>query len=438
MSVQVVEQHGIKESDPRFAPIDQAAFAAKNLFNKANYLLRQSFIHQGQYISYPDLDKQLQGSDEDRALPAKVSQQVLRSLDPAWQSFFAAMQEWREHPDRVLGRAGLPGSKDKQKGRYLLLYTQQAISRKALKQGLIQFSKLPVTVQTKQHDVEQGRIVPRKGFYCVQVVYSVEPQPRPDLDPNLVAGVDVGVNVLAAVPSNKPGFEPVLVNGRPLKSINQFYNKEKAQAQQQLPKGQSVSRRIQGMSRKRNRRVKHYLHVASRRVIDLLVSEGIGTLIVGKNPTWKQGPPLGKRNNQQFVSIPHTQFIQMLTYKAQWVGIQVVLIEESYTSKTSFLDLEPVERQREYAGRRLSRGLFRAGDGRRIQADVNASFNIIRKAIPNAFADGIHVVSASGGGRCSASIGLPAHEWLVSCLSMPLVTIALLVNAWQKRSGSGG
>jgi hypothetical protein len=107
------------------------------------------------------------------------------------------------------------------------------------------------------------------------------------------------------------------------------------------------------------------------------------------------------------------------------VGIQVVLIEESYTSKTSFLDLEPVERQREYAGRRLSRGLFRAGDGRRIQADVNASFNIIRKAIPNAFADGIYVVSASGGGRSSASIGLPAHEWLVSCLSMPLVTMKI-------------
>jgi putative transposase len=392
MTMQLVEQHVIKESDPRFEPVDQAAFAAKNLYNKANYVLRQSFIHQGQYISYPDLDKQLQATDEYRALPAKVSQQVLRSLDQAWQSFFAAMQEWAAQPDKFLGRPRLPGYKDKQKGRYLLIYTKQAISQKALKQGLIQFSELPVTIQTKQRDVNQVRIVPRNGFYGVEVVYSVEPHPHPDLDPDLAAGVDVGVNVLAAVTSNEPGFGPVLVNGRPLKSINQFYNKEKAQAQQRLAKGQRTSRRIQGLSRKRNRRIKHYLHVASRRIIDLLVSEGIGTLVIGKNPNWKQGCQLGKRNNQQFVSTPHAQFIHMLTYKAQLVGIQVVLIEEDYTSKTSFLDLEPVERQSEYAGRRLSRGLFRAGDGRLLQADVNASFNIIRKAVPNAFADGIEDV----------------------------------------------
>jgi putative transposase len=392
MIMHLVEQHVIKANDPRFEAIDPAAFAAKNLYNKANYLIRQSFIHQSRYISYPDLDKQLQATDEYRALPAKVSQQILRSLDKAWQSFFAAMKEWREQPAKFLGRPRLPGYKDKQRGRYLLIYTKQAISRKAWPQGLIQFSKMPVTVQTKQRDVDQVRIVPRKGFYCVEVVYRVEPQPYPGLDPDLVAGVDVGVNVLAAVTSNKPGFEPVLVNGRPLKSLNQFYNKEKAQAQQQLPKNQRTSRRIQGLSRKRNRRVKPYLHVASRRVIDRLVSGGIGILVIGKNPNWKQGSQLGKRTNQQFVSIPHAQFIHMLTYKAQLVGIQVVIVEESYTSKTSFLDLEPVERQREYAGRRLSRGLFQVSDGRLLQADVNASFNIIRKAIPNAFADGIEDV----------------------------------------------
>lgn len=390
--MQLVEQHIIKESDPRFEPIDQAAFAAKNLYNKANYIIRQSFIHQGKYISYPTMDKRLQRTDEYEALPAKVSQQVLRSLDKAWQSFFAAMREWREHPEKFLGRPRLPGYKDKQKGRYLLVYTTQAISKKALKRGVVKFSKLPVKVQTKQRDIDQVRIVPRKGFYCVEVVYTVEPEPNEDLDPALVAGVDVGVNILASVTSNKPGFVPVLVNGRPLKSINQFYNKAKAKAQQLLLGGQRTSHRIERLSRRRNRRIKHYLHVASRRIIDLLVAEGIGTLVIGKNPNWKQATNLGRRNNQQFVSIPHAQFVDMLIYKAQLAGVQVIVIEEGYTSKTSFLDLEPVEQRTVYAGRRIKRGLFRASDGRLIHADVNASFNIMRKAIPNAFADGIEDV----------------------------------------------
>lgn len=390
--MQLVEQHIIKESDPRFEPIDQAAFAAKNLYNKANYIIRQSFIHQGKYISYPTMDKRLQRTDEYEALPAKVSQQVLRSLDKAWQSFFAAMREWREHPEKFLGRPRLPGYKDKQKGRYLLVYTTQAISKKALKRGVVKFSKLRVKVQTKQRDIDQVRIVPRKGFYCVEVVYTVEPEPNEDLDPALVAGVDVGVNILASVTSNKPGFVPVLVNGRPLKSINQFYNKAKAKAQQLLLGGQRTSHRIERLSRRRNRRIKHYLHVASRRIIDLLVAEGIGTLVIGKNPNWKQASNLGRRNNQQFVSIPHAQFVDMLIYKAQLAGVQVIVIEEGYTSKTSFLDLEPVEQRTVYAGRRIKRGLFRASDGRLIHADVNASFNIMRKAIPNAFADGIEDV----------------------------------------------
>jgi putative transposase len=390
--MQLVEQHIIKENDSRFEPIDQAAFAAKNLYNKANYIIRQSFIHQGRYISYPTMAKRLQGTDEYQALPAKVSQQVLMSLDKAWQSFFAAMVEWGEHPEKFQGRPRLPGYKDKQKGRYLLVYTIQAISRKSLKRGVVKFSKLPVQVQTKQRDIDQVRIVPRKGFYCVEVIYTVEPELNEDLDPALAAGVDVGVNILASVTSNKPGFRPVLVNGRPLKSINQFYTKAKAKAQQLLTGGQRTSQRIERL-RRRNRRIKHYLHVVSRRIIDLPVTERIGTLIIGKNPNWKQGSDnLGRRNNQQFVTIPHAQFIDMLTYKAQLVGIQVIIIEEGYTSKTSFLDLEPVEKRTTHAGKRIHRGLFRASDGRLIHADVNASFNIIRKAIPNAFADGIEDV----------------------------------------------
>ncbi|MBU0491281.1 MAG: IS200/IS605 family accessory protein TnpB-related protein, partial [Chloroflexi bacterium] len=148
--------------------------------------------------------------------------------------------------------------------------------------------------------------------------------------------------------------------------------------------GQHESCRIDRLGDKRTRRLDHYLHTASRRIIDLLVREGIGTLVIGKNPHWKQQINIGKRNNQSFVAVPHARFVDMLVYKAELVGIRVALSEESYTSKTSFLDWEPPYKQEAYAGRRVTRGLFQASDGRIINADVNGAYQIIRKAFPDA------------------------------------------------------
>src|SRR5262249_22782669 len=127
----------------------------------------------------------------------------------------------------------------------------------------------------------------------------------------------------------------------------------------------------------------------SRLIVDTLLDEGIGTLVIGKNDGWKQAVNLGARTNQNFVYLPHAQFIEMLTYKAQLVGILVIVSEESYTSKCSFLDLEPIGKRDTYCGKRIKRGLFRAGDGRLLNADVNGSYNILRKVVPKAFADGI-------------------------------------------------
>src|SRR5262249_28778868 len=144
----------------------------------------------------------------------------------------------------------------------------------------------------------------------------------------------------------------------------------------------------------RTRQIDHYLHTASRRIIDLLVAEGIGTLCIGKNPMWKQEANMGRRTNQNFVSVPHARFIAMLTYKAALVGIQVHITEESYTSKGSFLDADPLPvygaaNTPAFSGRRVKHGLYRAADGRHINADVNGSYNIIRKVLPDAFGKGI-------------------------------------------------
>jgi putative transposase len=392
--MQLVEQHVIRKGDVRYEAIDQAAFASKNLYNAANYEIRQAFIFRGMYLNYNQMHQLMKAHPAYQALPRKVSQQVLRTLDKNWQSFFRAEALWREHPEKFLGRPSLPKYKDKQQGRNLLIYTIQAISKPALRQGFIQPSGLSIRITTAHQNVDQVRIIPRHGFYVVEVVYEQEPV-QANVDPQLFAGIDIGVDNLATLTSNKKGFVPRIVNGRPVKSVNQFYNKRKADLDRKLMKMDARRRhshRLERLTTKRTRRINHYLHTASRRIVNLLVEEDIGTLVIGKNANWKQEVEMGKRNNQQFVAIPHARFIEMLAYKAELVGIRVIITEESYTSKCSFLDNEPMKKQESYAGKRVKRGLFRASDGRLLNADVNGSANIIRKVAPNAFADGVEAV----------------------------------------------
>ncbi len=239
------------------------------------------------------------------------------------------------------------------------------------------------------------RIVPKSGFYVVEVIY--EPKPNPSaVDPAWVAGIDVGMNNLAALTSNKPGFLPILVNGRGIKSTNQFYNKRLAQLQQALGH-RGFTREMQALTTRHTRRIDHDLHHASRFLIDVLIADGIGTLVIGKNDGWKQEINLGARTNQQFVHIPHARFIQMLTYKAERAAIKVILTEESYTSQASFVDRDPLPTyqkgkatKHQFSGKRITRGLYRTKDGRLINADLNGAGNIVRKVAPNAFgSDGV-------------------------------------------------
>jgi putative transposase len=396
--MQLVEQHIIDRNDPRYATIDAAAFASKNLYNAANYEIRQAFIHQGRYISYNQLDKLMQSHETYKALPAKVSQQILMVLDRNWKSFFEARKAYQHNPEKFTGRPKLPNYKHKTDGRNLLVYTIQAISGKNLKRGLIQPSMLAISIKTQQKDIDQVRIIPRNGHYVVEVIYPKEPV-QANVDHSFCVGIDLGVTNLAAIASNREGFVPRLVNGRPVKAWNQWYNKRMKELKKLLPKDdrERVTRQMERITNTRNRRINHYLHTASRQIVDFLVKEGVGTLIIGKNPLWKQEVGMGKRNNQNFVSIPHARFIDMLTYKATLVGIQVEVREESYTSKASFLDLDPIpdykpndeEEQYVFSGKRIGRRnrLYRTKDGRKICADVNGAYNILRKSRPDAFSE---------------------------------------------------
>ena len=396
--MQLVEQHVIARSDSRFAAIDEAAFKSKNLYNAALYEIRQSFIHEGKYLNYNEIQRRMQSHEAYTALPAKVSQQILMLLDKNWTSFFETLKAYEEDPSKFCGRPRLPKYKHKAEGRNILVYTVQAVSKTGLKHGLIQPSMLPISVKTKQKDIGQVRIVPRNGYYVVEVIYTKEPV-QTNVDPSFCVGIDLGVTNIAAIASNREGFIPRLVNGRPLKAWNQWYNKRIKELKRLLPKAdrERVTRQMEQITNTRNRRIDHYLHTASKRIIDFLVEEGIGTVIIGLNPLWKQECKMGRRNHQNFVSIPHARFIDMITYKAALVGIGVEVREESYTSQASFLDLDPIpdykpndEEEHVFSGKRIGRRkrLYRTKDGRKICADVNGAYNILRKRKPDAFAKG--------------------------------------------------
>ena len=237
--MQLVEQHIIAKNDPRFEPIDCAAFLSKNLYNAANYAVRQTFIFENRYILYNQMDKLMKHSPDYCALPRKVSQWVLKQLDHDWQAFFAASRAYRENPGAFTGRPKLPNYKHKTEGRNLLTYTDQAISRRGLKRGVVQPSGLPIEVLTKHPDLQQVRIVPHKTHYTMEVIYEKAIRVAENLNPAYFAGGDIGLDNLVTITSNKPGFTPVVVNGRPLKSINQYYNSRRAELQSLLPVGAS-------------------------------------------------------------------------------------------------------------------------------------------------------------------------------------------------------
>ena len=393
--MQLTERHIIKSTEHRFAQIDELAFKSKNLYNAANYVIRQNFIYGWGYVNYNEMNRLMKFHEAYKALPAKVSQQILMILDKNWKSFFEAVKAYKVDSSKFTGRPKLPLYKDKFKGRNILVYTIQAISSKFLKKGIIKLSGTDFSIKTKVNpdQICQVRLVPKCHSYVIEVIY--DEQESTASDDYFVASIDLGLNNLVALTSNQPGFTPLLINGRPLKSINQFYNKRKAQLQPQLKGNRKTSARIQRLTRCRHQKIDNYLHHASRLIVDILRTKQIGTLVVGKNEQWKTEINLGKQTNQNFVSLPHARLIEMLEYKARLVGIKVILQEESYTSQANFLglDLIPVygktEKEPMFTGKRIKRGLYKTSTGQLINSDINGSYNILRKAIPNAFSDGI-------------------------------------------------
>ncbi|NJS09787.1 MAG: transposase, partial [Microcoleus sp. CSU_2_2] len=214
--MRLAERHIIKSTEPRFAPIDALAFQSKNLYNAANYVIRQNFVYGWGYLNYHKMAQLMKSHPAYQALPAKVSQQILMILDQNWQAFFEAVKAYKTEPTKFTGRPKLPKYKDKIKGRNILIYTIQAISSKELKKGIIQLSGTNILIKTqvKPDQICQVRLVPKCDSYVIEVIYNEPESPLDENPKESVASIDLGLNNLVALTSNQPGFVPLLINGR--------------------------------------------------------------------------------------------------------------------------------------------------------------------------------------------------------------------------------
>lgn len=376
----LTERHIIKRSNLLYAELDKMCFLSKNLYNQALYRIRQHYFNTKEYLNYYSNCKQLTKEKQADyiALPAKVAQWVVKQVDQNFRSFFASLKS-----KKVSHKVSIPKYLEKN-SRYMLTFTSQAISRKELKIGYLKFSGCSGRIKLVHTDVRQVRVIPKGNYFIIDVIYNKDE--KLFVDTEKYVGIDIGLNNLAAVGGNS--IKPFLINGRPLKSINQYYNKKAAKLKSRRDKCKNKnvnSNKLRKLSLKRSNKIKDYLHKASRKLVNHLVSNNVSKVVIGHNKNWKQDINLGKVNNQKFVQIPFNMFIQMIAYKARLEGIEVIIREESYTSKCSFLDNEEICMHETYKGKRIKRGLFRSYDGRLINADLNGALNILRKEITNVF-----------------------------------------------------
>jgi transposase, IS605 orfB family len=371
------ERHLIKSTHPFYDECDKLTFLAKNLYNSTLHYQRDSFF-QRDFKSYYDVNRVFTHSNHKdyRALPAKVSKGVQQLVDKSFKSYFALVKK------KIAGdyspKVRIPKYLNKTSGRCVVPYSKDALSLK--NEGFVKLSKTDIVIKTKlsRSDIKAARIVPKGNHFVIEILYKATVKPLKSEIPTRVAFIDPGLNNLLTITSNC--FNPILYNGKPLKSINQLSNKNIATLKSKLSEhGLRNSSLMKSIYSKRSRRLTDLTHKITTQLVNQLDSYNIDTVIFGHNIGQKQDINLGKVTNQNFVQIPFTQIMKLLKYKCELRGVRFITIEESYTSKCSFLDNEEIKKQSNYQGRRLRRGLFETSSGTLINADVNGSLNIGRK-----------------------------------------------------------
>lgn len=388
--MQLAERHLIKPNHELYATLDDLTFKAKNLYNHGLYLYRQSYFEYKSnpdvpVLSWTDIDKSLrkQGHDDIRALPSKVANAVLKNLGENISSFWKLVR--LKNKGGLRQKPKLPGYLHKTEGRYPLSFNYQTFGNKrgANNELFLCPKGLNLPIPTKVTNPKQVRIVPNHNNFIIEVIYNVEEsEPK---HTSKYAGIDLGVDNFATVTFSTEN-NPLIIKGLELKSINQGYNRLITKAQEQLPAPQKTSKSIHRLWSRRSWILRTKIHQMTAFLATLFDEMQIEKVFIGKNNNWKQNLPFGKKVKQRFAYLPYETFIEQLRYKCQFRGITIIVQEESYTSKASFLDDDDIPVYGEtdnpkFSGRRIKRGLYRTGSGKLINADVNGSYNIMRKGL---------------------------------------------------------
>ena len=352
---------------------------SREIYNRCNFLMRKAWFERRRLPDINELVKGVESLDCFKNLHnTKTAKQTVRRTLSDWSDFRKTLAAWGKDPSRFISRPRPPGYKEKLAQ---VVFYEETIKRKPRKQGLIVPTNKCFSIASTR-DFKQVVVTPKRWGFVIEVQYEEEVKDtRYWLDKGKTCCIDIGLNNLAAVTFDQT--RPILVNGRIVKSINQWCNKNPSRAR----------------LRKRYWRLENYFHHASKMIIDACVKRGVGRIIVGRNKGWKLRLDMGS-TNQDFQHVPFALFLQKLQYKAEAACIQVTYTEESWTSKASFYDRDEMpevlvpETEPVFSGVRKHRGLYVTKDGFALNADVNASMNIGRKAIPESLGIGDRSLAA--------------------------------------------
>ena len=358
-------------SKEQFLQLKEYCHRSNSLYNCALYEIKKYYEETGKFLRYESLYHVLKANYHYIQLPRKIACQILKLAEQNYKSFFALIKT-----DSV---ARPPKYKKKGDTFCLVLPNQQitySSKRKELK--ITKKIKLPFTYEI-QGAIKQAIITYKHDRFKIFIQYEEKETIKPETIPENWLSVDFGLNNLATCASNVG--QSFIINGKPLKSYNKYYNKRKAIAQSelQIKNNKYWSKFLSTLTYNRDNWINNYLNQSVSLIASYCVSNKIGTVVIGYNKEWKQEINIGKVNNQSFVGIPHYKFKQKLESKLESFGIFVIEQEESYTSKCSSLDNEPIEKHETYLGKRIKRGLFKSSNNININADVNGALNIFRK-----------------------------------------------------------
>ena len=385
----LTEKEIIYSTDERFSLIKELCHLSKNLYNASLYDVRQYYFETKSYRTWqsqrPIFTKN--HNPDYYALQSHLAGEVLMQVGRQFISFFNNKSNKKKR---------IPRYKDKN-GFNVVTFSERTISNqidfdedKQLYNYTLCKRSYNLKIQSTKPNIKMVKFVYDESNDLIKCfkIYEVE-QPKLKRDNSRYFSIDPGLNNIVSI-YNNIGIRPLLYNGRPIKSINQYYNKTTAKLRSELPTNVKSSKRLKQLSFKRNNKIDYEMHKISTHIINEAVRNNISKIIIGNNVGWKNEINLGRKNNQNFVNIPHAKLFNQLLYKGLLNGIEVIFTEESYTSKASFFDKDelPIYGQidnHKFSGKRISRGLYKDSKGNLWNADLNGAANIMRKVSDKAY-----------------------------------------------------